>query len=98
MTSSVLICEEVLVGQWRKKGEGGGRRDWSGQISSDWGNNPPLLALRLSEVNLAKINRRLPFRSWELHKYRLLPETQRHLFTIKTSSYLEKTRQGYLSN
>lgn len=32
------------------------------------------------------------FRSWELEEYPLLPKTQRHSWTIKTSSHLEKPR------
>lgn len=34
----------------------------------------------------------LPFRSWELHEYPVLPTTQRHTWTIKTSTHLEKPR------
>lgn len=34
----------------------------------------------------------LPFRSWEMHEYPFLPVTQRHSWTIKTSSQLEKPR------
>lgn len=34
----------------------------------------------------------LPFRSWELHEYPILPETERHTWTIKTSNHLEKPR------
>jgi hypothetical protein len=34
----------------------------------------------------------LPFRSWELHEYPILPETERHTWTVKTSTHLEKPR------
>lgn len=34
----------------------------------------------------------IPFRSWELHEYPLLPESQTHTWNIKTSSQLEKPR------
>lgn len=34
----------------------------------------------------------MPFRSWELHEYPVLPETQRHTWTVKTSTNLEKAR------
>lgn len=34
----------------------------------------------------------IPFRSWELHTYPLLPTTNRHTWAIKTSSQLEKPR------
>lgn len=34
----------------------------------------------------------MPFRSWELHEYPNLPKTDRHSWTIKTSSQLEKPR------
>ena len=34
----------------------------------------------------------LAFRSWELHEYPILPETERHTWTIKTSTHLEKPR------
>ena len=32
----------------------------------------------------------MPFRSWELHEYPVLPTTNRHSWTLKTSSQLEK--------
>lgn len=34
----------------------------------------------------------LPFRSWEMHEYPSLPTTQRHTWSIKTSTQLEKPR------
>jgi hypothetical protein len=34
----------------------------------------------------------IPFRSWEFHEYPVLPETQRHTWTVKTSTHLEKAR------
>lgn len=34
----------------------------------------------------------MPFRSWELHEYPILPITNRHTWTIKTTSQLEKPR------
>jgi hypothetical protein len=34
----------------------------------------------------------LPFRSWELHEYPVLPQTTQQSWTIKTSSQLEKPR------
>lgn len=34
----------------------------------------------------------IAFRSWELHEYPLLPETQRHSWTIKNSSRMETPR------
>ena len=34
----------------------------------------------------------IPFRSWELHQYPALPTTGRQMWTIKTSSQLEKPR------
>lgn len=34
----------------------------------------------------------LPFRSWEMHEYPILPTTQRHSWTVKTSNQLEKPR------
>ena len=34
----------------------------------------------------------MPFRSWELHEYPVLPTTNRHSWTMKTSSQLEKPR------
>lgn len=34
----------------------------------------------------------LAFRSWEMHEYPVLPETQRHSWNIKTSNQLEKPR------
>lgn len=34
----------------------------------------------------------LPFRSWELHEYPILPTTQRHTWAVKTSTHLEKPR------
>lgn len=34
----------------------------------------------------------IPFRSWEMHEYPTLPETQRHSWSIKTSNQLEKPR------
>lgn len=34
----------------------------------------------------------LPFRSWEMHEFPSLPTTQRHSWSIKTSTHLEKPR------
>ena len=34
----------------------------------------------------------VPFRSWEMHEYPTLPQTQRHSWTVKTSSNIEKPR------
>ena len=34
----------------------------------------------------------IPFRSWEIHEYPEMPETQRHTWAIKTSNQLEKPR------
>lgn len=34
----------------------------------------------------------IPFRSWEMHEYPILPQTQRHSWNIKTSNQLEKPR------
>lgn len=34
----------------------------------------------------------LPFRSWEMHEYPTLPETQRHCWNLKTSNHLERPR------
>lgn len=34
----------------------------------------------------------LPFRRWEMHEYPILPTSQRHSWTIKTSTQLEKPR------
>lgn len=34
----------------------------------------------------------VPFRSWEFHEYPTLPSTQRHTWTVKTSTHLEKAR------
>lgn len=39
----------------------------------------------------------LPFRSWELHEYPTLPQTNRQSWTIKTSSQLEKPRYVVLA-
>lgn len=34
----------------------------------------------------------VPFRSWEMHEYPIMPSTERHSWTIKTSNQLEKPR------
>lgn len=34
----------------------------------------------------------LPFRTWEMHEYPIIPSTQRQSWTVKTSSHLEKPR------
>lgn len=34
----------------------------------------------------------MSFRSWELYEYPFVPETIRHVWTVKTSNYLEKPR------
>ncbi|XP_068993469.1 uncharacterized protein [Neodiprion pinetum] len=34
----------------------------------------------------------MSFRSWELYEYPLLPATTKHVWTVKTSTYLEKPR------
>jgi hypothetical protein len=34
----------------------------------------------------------MPFRSWEFHEYPVLPSTQRHTWSVKTSTHLEKAR------
>lgn len=34
----------------------------------------------------------MPFRSWEFHEYPVLPTTQRHTWSVKTSTHLEKAR------
>jgi len=34
----------------------------------------------------------VPFRSWEMHEYPVLPQSQRQSWSIKTSSHLEKPR------
>ena len=39
----------------------------------------------------------LSFRSWELYEYPQLPETSQHIWTIKTSSQLEKPRYVILA-
>ena len=39
----------------------------------------------------------LPFRSWELYEYPALPTTNRHSWTIKTSSQVEKPRYVILA-
>lgn len=39
----------------------------------------------------------VPFRSWELHEYPTLPQTNRHSWTVKTSSQLEKPRYVILA-
>lgn len=56
--------------------------------------------LRLSDANRITLLKQLkadrdivlPFRSWELHEYPILPSTQRHTWTVKTSTHLEKPR------
>ncbi|MGP1911496.1 MAG: hypothetical protein ACTS4T_01695 [Candidatus Hodgkinia cicadicola] len=39
----------------------------------------------------------MPFRSWQLHEYPILPATTRHSWTLKTSSQLEKPRYVVLA-
>lgn len=34
----------------------------------------------------------MPFRSWEFQEYPILPSTQRHTWSVKTSTHLEKAR------
>lgn len=34
----------------------------------------------------------IPFRTWELHKYRFLQQTQKHTWAVKAKSHLEKPR------
>lgn len=34
----------------------------------------------------------LSYRSWDMHEYPILPETEHHIWTVKTSSQLEKPR------
>src|SRR5436190_5702993 len=34
----------------------------------------------------------VPFRSWEMHEYPTLPQTQRHSWAVKTSNHVEKPR------
>lgn len=56
--------------------------------------------LRLSDSHKLQLLKQLnsdrdivmPFRSWEMHEYPMLPTTQRHSWTVKTSSQLEKPR------
>lgn len=49
---------------------------------------------RISLLRTLKSDRDIvmPFRSWEFHEYPVLPETQRHTWTVKTSTHLEKAR------
>lgn len=49
---------------------------------------------RLRLINYVAENRELdvPFRSWELHEYPLLQETQRHSWAVKTATQIEKPR------
>jgi hypothetical protein len=49
---------------------------------------------RISLLKTLKSDREIvmPFRSWEFHEYPVLPETQRHTWTVKTSTHLEKAR------
>lgn len=39
----------------------------------------------------------LPFRSWELHEFPTLPQTNRHNWSVKTSSQIEKPRYVVLA-
>lgn len=48
--------------------------------------------LKLMRYLEKNIELAIPFRSWELHEYPLLSETQTHTWNIKTSSQLEKPR------
>ncbi|KAJ8933517.1 hypothetical protein NQ318_015288 [Aromia moschata] len=51
-----------------------------------------LQRLQLLKCVNSNIELAIPFRSWELHELPLLPETQTHMWNIKTSTQLERPR------
>ena len=55
--------------------------------------------LRLKLLRLVERDTRIhvPFRSWELHEYPVLPMTDRQSWTVKTSAQLEKPRYVVLA-
>ena len=63
---------------------------------------PTIILSNIKKANLLKFIEKDPaltvsFRSWELYEYPQLPQTSKHVWTVKTSSQLEKPRYVILA-